>query len=145
MSTSKRRQSNATATDSDAFAVARGDHSSGEEIDVVAGEHTRRRVNSRDVLAVMTQGIRYSTQEIADKLGQSVQALNPVLTQLANDGRIWQMPGVRSSVFWIPTKKEAKELAERRNNRITWNKGTLQGYDEQHRTFQALCMLSRRS
>ncbi|MBN3752051.1 hypothetical protein G3N95_03800 [Paraburkholderia sp. Tr-20389] len=101
-------------------------------------------MSARDVLAVMKKGIRYSTQEIAEKLGQSVQALNPVLAQLANEGHIWQLPGIRSSVFWIPTKKEAEELAKRRTNRITWNRGTLQGYDEQHRTFRALCMLARR-
>jgi DNA-binding GntR family transcriptional regulator len=104
-----------------------------------------QRLKPHDILAAMKPGVRYSTAMLAEQLGVTVHAINPLLAQLANEGRCWQMPGQRSSVFWIPTSKEARDFLERQSRRVTWNKGSLQGYDEQHRTFRELCMLTRHS
>jgi len=95
-----------------------------------------------DIAAIMAPGERLTTTQIADALETGIVITPRLLAELVTTGHLRHTRTGCNSVYWRPPTEEKTPLVPHQGRNI-WQRGSLQGCDDEWRLRQALCMLAR--
>lgn len=100
----------------------------------------QRVITQEIVLAKMTPGSRYSIHEIAKLVGSGVPTIRRALADGLIRGSLRRKIEGRRDLYWVPT---ADDFTRDPGTQRRLSQRTLQGYDEAHRRFREVCMVTR--
>jgi len=100
----------------------------------------QRVITQEIVLAKMTPGSRYRIHEIAKLVGSGVPTIRRALTDGLIRGSARRKIEGKRDLYWLA---KADDFASDPATQRRLSQRTLQGYDEAHRRFRELCMVTR--